>query len=53
MSRLEIQSQIKQLALDEVHRIYGLTNPGPEMIRDMMDVIEGWPMIQAVLGSKK
>ena len=48
-----IHQKITNLALEEIRRIYGINNPDRQMLGEMVDVIEGWPMIQAVLGSKK
>ena len=49
MSFYEVQASVNKLALEEIHRIYGINNPDSKMLRDMIGVVESWPMIQAVL----
>lgn len=49
MSMNELKTEVFKLALEEIHRIYGINNPDSKMLRDMIGVVESWPMIQAVL----
>ena len=44
-----VKLQIIKLAKEEIMRIYGQSKPDKKTLDEMIAVIEGWPMIQAVL----